>query len=90
MAAGEEGEVRRGELKAHGSPWSVTAAALEGLAKASGRYLQAMCLLPAVAPEAHAGIVQLVKLYLYSVRPQYPSNACFLRSCFFWGAPFSC
>ena len=47
--------------------WAITQAALNGLARFAGKYLQLMRLCPALALEAYAALLQLLDLYVYAV-----------------------
>jgi hypothetical protein len=47
--------------------WAITQAALNGLARFAGKYLQLMRLCPSLALEAYTALVQLLDLYVYAV-----------------------
>jgi hypothetical protein len=55
------------ERDRYGSQWVVTQAALNGLTRYTGHYLQMMRLIRPIAGEAFAGLCGLADLYLYTV-----------------------
>jgi len=67
IGTGEEYEVGRSESSLFGSTWTVTNSIQKNFLVSAGKYLELMALIPLIAPETHAALVELLKLYITTV-----------------------